>query len=77
MTSVNGYRKDQENSETPRRVKQGEDRNQERFGEVMLYSEKHPHDRKAQGQVERHHEDVQDCELRGQGIFEWRLLFDV
>ena len=59
------------------RLKQGEDRNQERFGEVMLYSEKHPHDRKAQGQVERHHEDVQDCELRGQGIFEWRLLFDV
>ena len=71
MTTVNGYRKDQENSETPRRVKQGEDRNQERFGEVMLYSEKHPHCGKAQGQVETHHEDVQDCELRGQEIFEW------
>ena len=37
----------------------------------MLYSEKHPHDGKAQGQVETHHEDVQDCELCGHGIFEW------
>ena len=43
----------------------------------MLYDEKHPHDGKAQGQVETHHEDVQDCEFRGQGIFEWRLVFDV
>ena len=35
------------------RDEQGEDRNQERaqFGEVMLYSEKHPHEGKAQGQV--------------------------
>ena len=71
MTSVSGYKKNKENSETPRRVKQGEDRNQERFGEVMLYSEKHRHDGKAQGQIETHHEDVQDCELRGQEIFEW------
>ena len=39
----------------------------------MLYSEKHPHEGKAQRQVyvEAHHEEVQDCELRGQGNFEW------
>ena len=35
------------------------------FGETMIYSEKHPHEGKAQGQVcvEAHHEKVQDCEL--------------
>ena len=39
----------------------------------MLDSEKHPHEGKAQRQVyvEAHHEEVQDCELRGQGNFEW------
>ena len=38
----------------------------------MLYSEKHAHERKAQRQVfvEAHHEEVQDCELGGQGNFE-------
>ena len=42
----------------------------------MLYSEKHPHEGKVQGQsmpvyVEAHHEEVQGRELRGQGNFEW------
>ena len=39
----------------------------------MLYSEKHPHEGEAQGQVfvEAHHEDVQGRELRGQRNFEW------
>ena len=39
----------------------------------MLHSEKHPHEGKAQRQVyvEAHHEEVQDCELWGQGNFEW------
>ena len=46
--------KDQERAKHRRqrqRDEQGEDRNQERFGEVMLYSEKHLHEGKAQGQV--------------------------
>ena len=42
-------RKDQERAKY--RDEQGEDWNQERFGEVMLYSEKHPHEGKAQGHV--------------------------
>ena len=45
--------KDHETSETPSRERdeQGENQNQERFGEVMLCSEKHPHEGKAQRQV--------------------------
>ena len=41
----------------------------------MLYSAKHPHEGKAQRQVyvEAHHEEEQDCELRGQGNFEWDI----
>ena len=41
----------------------------------MLYSEKHPHEGKAQRRVhvEAHHEEVQDRELRGQGNFEWNI----
>ena len=72
-------RTDQEKVEpqSRKRDEQVEDRNQERFGEVMLYSEKHPQEGKAQGQVstkaslcEAHHEEVQDCDLRGQRHFE-------
>ena len=39
----------------------------------MLHSEKHLLGGKVQRQVyvEAHHEEVQDCELRGQGSFEW------
>ena len=39
----------------------------------MFYSEKHPHEGKAQGQVnvKAHHEEVQGRESRGQGNFEW------
>ena len=39
----------------------------------MLYSEKHPHEGKTERQVyvEAHHEEVQDCEVRGQGNLEW------
>ena len=71
---------DQEKSETPSRERdaQGEYRNQERFGEVMLHSEKHPRegrlkDKSPRGQVnvEAHHEEVQGRQLRGQGNFEW------
>ena len=66
---------DQEKSETPRRERdeQGEDRDHARFGEVMVYSAKHPHEGKAQGQVyvEGHHEEVQGRESRGQRNFEW------
>ena len=42
--------KDQEKSETSSRERdeQGEDRNQERFGEVILYSEERPLEGKAQ-----------------------------
>ena len=67
--------KDQEKSQTQirERDEQGEDRNQERFGEEMVYSEKHPHEGKAQRQVdvEAHHEEGQDCESRGQENFKW------
>ena len=52
----------------------GEER---RFGE--LYSEKHPHEGKAQRQVyvEARHEEVRDCEVHGQGNFEWNTDFIV
>ena len=62
-------RKNQEESET----KKGEDRKLERFGEVTPHSEKHLQEGKVQRQVyvEAHQEEVQDCELRGHGKFEW------
>ena len=41
------------------------------FGEVLLHSEKHPHEGEAQGQVSTKTSPVQDGALRGHGNFEW------
>ena len=60
-------------SETLRRERdeQGEDRDQQRFGELMLYKTKHLHERKAQRQMLKHiTRKVQGRELCGPRNFE-------
>ena len=56
---------------TRRRAKHRDETTKAKIETKKGSEKKHLHEGKAQGQVESHHEEVQDCELRGQGNFEW------